>query len=94
MDTPEGFIVDHINRDPLDCTNDNLRICKSKENSRNLSLAINNTSGVTGVGWYKWVAQIMVNRKHINLGYFNNIDDAIKIRKEEEIKYFGEFAPR
>lgn len=75
-----------------------MRICKSKENSRNLSLAINNTSGVTGVGWYEqrdqWVAQIMVDRKHITLGYFTNMDDAIKVRKEAEIKYFGEFAPK
>jgi len=98
MDTPEGFIVDHISRDKLDCKNDNLRICKSKENSRNLSLAINNNSGITGVNWYesrdKWVAQIMVDRKHITLGYFTKIDDAIKVRKEAEIKYFGEFAPK
>lgn len=97
MNTPEGYIVDHINRDKLDCRDENMRICKSKENARNLSLAINNKSGVTGVGWSnkqnQWVAQIMVNRKHIHLGFFDNFEDAVKARKRAEIKYFGEYAP-
>ena len=55
----------------------------------------NNTSGITGVYWKKdrnkWGARIVVNGKCIYLGYFANKEDAIKIRKEAEIKYFGEY---
>ena len=35
----------------------------------------------------------MVNKKQISLGLFNKKEDAIKARKEGELKYFGEFAP-
>lgn len=97
MNTPEGYVVDHINRNPLDCRNENLRICKTKENARNLSLSKNNTSGVTGVYWDnskdKWFAQIMVDRINIHLGSFISFEKAVKARKEAEIKYFGEYAP-
>lgn len=55
----------------------------------------NNKSGTTGVCWdkkaNKWISQISKNRKHFFLGYHINIEDAIKARKEAEIKYFGEF---
>ena len=39
----------------------------------------------------KWVARIMYKGKIINLGSFTNKEDAIKVRQEAEIKYFGEF---
>ena len=52
----------------------------------------NNTTGVTGVNYIKnikkWNASIFFKGKKINLGYFKNIDDAIKARKEAEEKYF------
>ena len=52
----------------------------------------NNTSGVKGVSWYpkynKWIARINVNKKRISLGYFENFDDAVKARKEAELKYY------
>lgn len=52
----------------------------------------NNTSGVTGVNYIKnikkWNASIFFKGKKINLGYFENIDNAIKARKEAEEKYF------
>lgn len=41
----------------------------------------------------KWRAYITVNKKQISLGLFNKKEDAIKARKEGELKYFGEFAP-
>ena len=52
----------------------------------------NNTSGVTGVNYIKnikkWNASIFFKGKKINLGYFENIDNAIKARKDAEEKYF------
>ena len=52
----------------------------------------NNTSGVTGVHWQpkiaKWVAKIGFRGKRIHLGCFDNLEDAIRARKEAEEKYF------
>jgi len=68
-----------------------------KENVRKSELSLNNTSGHVGVCWYKntgqWLSYIMVNRKIKNLGYFDDINEAIKVREEAEITYFGEFIP-
>lgn len=74
----------------------NLRLCSPKENSRNLSLAKNNKTGVTGVRktkYGKWNARITVDRKEIYLGNYDTLEEAAKARKEAEKKYFGEFAP-
>ena len=88
-------IVDHINHNVLDNRKNNLRICGVRENSINKCKMSNNTSGITGVYWKKdrnkWGARIVVNGKCIYLGYFVNKEDAIKIRKEAEVKYFGEY---
>lgn len=35
--------------------------------------------------------KITLNGNRKNLGYFQNLDDAIKAREEAEIKYFGEY---
>lgn len=52
----------------------------------------NNKSGVKGVSWNKrfnkWNAQICLKGKVKNLGYFLNLEDAIKARKDAEEKYF------
>ena len=85
--------VDHIRHDLRDVRKQNLRIVNSMENKRNRGLGKNNKSGVTGVSWYvpyqKWRARIVVNRKDINLGYFDNFAEAVSVRKEAEKKYFG-----
>ena len=53
----------------------------------------NNTSGVVGVSYAKdrnkWASQIKVNNKTISLGHFLKKEDAIKVRKEAELLYFG-----
>lgn len=88
--------IDHINRDKLDNRKCNIRLCTQKENSRNLSIAKNNTSGVTGVSKTKhgkWRSRIMVNRKYIHLGNFKTLEEAKEARMKAEIKYFGKFSP-
>ena len=88
--------IDHINRDKLDNRKCNIRLCTPKENSRNLSIAKNNTSGVTGVKKTKhgkWNASIMVDRKGIHLGNFKTLEEAKEARMKAELKYFGEFSP-
>lgn len=91
-----NMVVDHINHNTMDNRKYNLRICTQSENIANSQIAINNESGVTGVSWNptrnKWESKIMVNRKTINLGRYNDFEDAVKARKEAEDKYFGEFS--
>lgn len=87
--------IDHINRVRFDDRISNLRDVSNLENNRNKSYKPS-SSGVTGVLWYKpnskWVAKIRVEGKLLHLGYFDNLEDAIKVRKEAEIKYnfYGE----
>lgn len=74
----------------------NLRITTKSQNMMNVGIRKHNKSGVTGVIWHKrrekWRAFITVNQELIELGFFNNFEDAVKIRKEAEDKYFGEFS--
>lgn len=87
--------IDHIHHNGMDNRKNNIRICTRQQNNRNKRKTDKNTSGVVGVCWHKrnrkWQASIMVNKKNIYLGLYENINDAIKARKEAEIKYFGEF---
>jgi hypothetical protein len=91
----EGYVIDHINRDGLDNRVCNLRFATFSQNNMNKGVPKNNTSGCTGVGWHKtegkWRARIKINGKSIELGHFVQKKDAIKARKQAEMKYFGEF---
>ena len=91
-----NIIVDHKNRNKLDNRKINLRICTILENSRNTTKSKNNKTGYLGIsfaGKNKFRARIMVNGKEIRLGHYEKIEDAIKARKEAELKYFGDYAP-
>jgi hypothetical protein len=98
MSEPDSKVIDHINHDKLDNRKCNLRVCTQTENSQNKQLTDRNKSGCLGVSWSKvmnkWYARINVNGENVYLGYFTNKEDAIKVRKEAEQKYFGEFAPK
>jgi len=83
--------IDHINHITSDNRWSNLREVTKSDNSRNASLSKNNNSGTTGVIWQKdrskWTANIRVHGKRIHLGCFLDINDAVKARKEAEVKY-------
>lgn len=95
MKCPKEQVVDHINHNILDNRKSNLRICTDKQNHWNLQLACNNKSGKTGVYWNtklgKWHAQIRVDGHTKHLGYFADLQEAIRIRQQAEQQYFKEF---
>ena len=94
--TDPSIVVDHIKHNPLDNRKALLRIGNKHTNAANHKIFSTNKSGYTGVQWnepmHGWIARITVNYKDIILGYYKNIDDAIKARKEAEEKYFGEWS--
>ena len=85
--------IDHINRQRDDNRLCNLREVTDQGNRRNMSTSVANSSGYTGVSWFKrdskWQVSIMHNYKKIHLGYFTNIEDAVAARKAGELKYWG-----
>lgn len=94
MNTPVGMVIDHINHNRSDIRRGNLRVCTYSQNNMNTRPRENTKSGVTGVNWHhtgRWRVRITVEGKTIRLGYFKNLSEAIEVRKQAEIKYFGEF---
>ena len=89
--------TDHINRNRLDNRRCNLRIVTTSQNQMNIASQKNNTSGIKGIYWdksrNKWHVEIMANYKKMHLGRYDDLEHAIKVRKNAEIKYHGEYAP-
>lgn len=93
---PKGMDVDHINHNCIDNREINLRVCTHQQNTRNRTDNKINKSGYMGVLWNKgvnkWISIISIDGKNKHLGCFKNIEDAIKVRRQAEEKYYGEFA--
>lgn len=87
-ETPKGLYTDHINRDKLDNRKVNLRTVTKSQNDHNTGPMKNNKSGYKGIYWYqekgKWKVQIAINKKNIHLGYFTDLQQAIKARRKLE----------
>ena len=94
---PKGKVVDHINRDTLDCRKGNLRVCSMAENNCNRRPWRKiMTSKYKGVTWQKryqrWEAAISLNRKRQWLGHFNSEHDAVMAYNAAAIELHGPFA--
>lgn len=96
-ESENNIIIDHKNRNIKDYRRCNLRASTPSESIKNRGLLSSNTSGFTGVSYYKpgnkWRAWVTVDRKFISLGYYDKKEDAIKARLNGELMYYGEFAP-
>lgn len=88
--------IDHINHNTLDNRKQNLRKSNDLLNSRNRSLPSNNKSGCKGVCWKaregKWRAYITHLGKHIELGLYDDLEEAIKVRKKTENELYKEWS--
>lgn len=91
-------IIDHINRDTLDNRKNNLRIVDKSLNSINAGIRANNTSGATGVSWFKaaqaWRSYINYQGNRIELGYYKDFKDAVIARLNAENKYYTGMQPQ
>ena len=80
--------VAYNSHDKLDNSWFNLYEATTQGNQRNRKLGKNNTSGTIGVTWCEktanYNAYITIKYNNINLGYFDNIGDAICARKAAE----------
>jgi len=75
--------VDHLNRDSLDNSWENLSASSARENMKNKSMFSNNTSGVTGVIWHKardkWMARVNLGGRLKHLGLFTDLEEATEV---------------
>jgi hypothetical protein len=89
--------IDHRDRVRDNNAIDNLREATRSQNQHNRSISVNNTSGVTGVGWdsrkQKWRAQIYLDNRGVDIGYYDTLEEATAARQAKASELHGEFSP-
>lgn len=93
------YEIDHKDRNRVNNIWTNLRIANDNGNARNKGKPRNNTSGYKGVSKGPstkrgdiWIAQIIVNTKHIYLGRFRTPEEAYIVYCKAAKQYHGKFA--
>ncbi len=93
---PDGFNIDHKDQNKLNNTLDNIRLATRSQNGINRNNFSHNTSGYKGITWHigmkKWRAQIVHQAVNYHLGYFDDIEVAVCVRRAKEIELFGDYA--
>lgn len=87
--------IDHANGYGLDNRRCNLRPCTDSQNQAN-RITKQHSSAYRGVSLVKktgrWRAQLSVNQKYINIGYFGTEIEAARAYDAAATQHFGEFA--
>ncbi len=83
LEIPEGLQIDHIDRDPSNNQQSNLRAASRTLQNYNVGIKSSNTSGYVGVSFKKcrehlepWVTQIRINGISKHLGCFKTAEEA------------------
>lgn len=92
----DGLVVDHIDRNGLNNTKANLRVCTNGQNISNTGNRKHRKNKGIYPQVYKdsvyWIAQIKHNKKHIYLGSFKTERDACVAYNAKVLELRGEFA--
>jgi hypothetical protein len=95
MNPPSDMVIDHIDRNGLNNTRSNLRICTARQNSYNRK-GRPTASKYKGVIWStrrnKWIARIRNFGMSKQIGSFKNEISAAKAYDLKAAELFGEFA--
>lgn len=96
LSAPDNVYVDHIDRNGLNNTRANIRLCSNAQNLWNSGKKKNNSSGYKGVSWQKrdrrWRAKIVFHGQRIHIGYFTDVIEAARAYDAKAIELYGEFA--
>lgn len=94
MNAKKGSVIDHREYNPQDNRKSKLRECSIKQNVRNSSKVLNNTSGERGVGVRdgKYYARIQYEGKGRYLKQYNTLEEAKYARAVAEDILFEEFS--
>lgn len=90
-----GKQIDHKDRNPLNNTKSNLRVCTPAENRRNSISWKTNKTGYRGVDPRpsgRYGAYITHNYKNIFIGTYDTPEQAARAYDQKAIELFGEFA--
>jgi len=91
----DGTVIDHKDRNTLNCQKSNLRICTAGQNSKNQKTRAN-SSGYKGVDYIarlkRWRTRITVDYKCISLGTYDSPEKAHEAYNKASLKYFGEYS--
>ncbi len=87
-----NFNIDHIDNNGLNNKIENLRLVTQSINLKNRPLQKTNKTGINGVNWHKsankWQVRIKDNNgNRLDLGRYDNFNEAVKIRKDAEKLY-------
>lgn len=73
----------------------NVRWATDEEQARNQNIQYNNKTGVSGVHWDKkeqtYVVRFYKDGKRKRIGHSKDLNEAIRIRREAEMKYWGHY---
>jgi len=92
MSAPKKILVDHWDRDGLNNTRSNLRLCTNAQNTYNQKLRSSNSSGFRGVCHIKGAKGWAVMIQGDYLGLYEDKEEAARAYDTEALKRFGEFA--
>ncbi len=96
MQPPKGMEVDHKNRNQLDNTRENLRVCTRAENARNRRKPRNTSSQFWGVSYIKerakYMAFVCYKGEVVSCGCFTEEIEAARARDYKAVEVLGESA--
>ena len=88
--------VDHIDGNPTNNTWSNLREATRNENSRNRHIQRNNSTGTRGISYNarrsQWIVRVMVDKESHFGGWFNDLEEAKRVRNEMVQRLHGAFS--